>query len=72
MPGWFAPNGQEPGLQGRQLLKFNNRPYNEHWLTIFAAFGITPAELQDLTVNGVKGAPMLRSPNQGVLAGVRV
>jgi hypothetical protein len=63
--------GKNLGFKGGQYLKFNGRPYNDLWLTIFAAFGITAAELQGLTVNNVKGAPMLRSPNQGVLAGVR-
>lgn len=63
--------GKNLGFKGGQFLKFSGRPYNDYWLTIFAAFGITAAELQNLTVNGVKGAPMLRSPNQGVLAGVR-
>jgi hypothetical protein len=63
--------GKNLGFKGGQYLKFNNRPYNDYWLTIFAAFGITKAELEGLTVNGVKGAPMLRSPNQDVLAGVR-
>jgi hypothetical protein len=63
--------GKNLGIKGGQYLSFKGRPYNDYWLTIFAAFGITSAELQGLTVNGVKGAPMLRSPNQGVLAGVR-
>lgn len=62
--------GKNLGFKGGQFLKFTGRPYNDYWLTIFAAFGITTAELQNLTVNGVKGAPMLRSPNQGILAGV--
>jgi hypothetical protein len=63
--------GKNLGFKGGQFLKFPGRPYNDYWLTLFAGFGITNAELENLMVNNVKGAPMLRSPIQGVLPGVR-
>ena len=63
--------GKNLGFHGGQYLNFPRRAYNDYWLTILAAFNIALTDLQNVMVNGAKGATMLQAPYTVPLAGVR-
>jgi hypothetical protein len=63
--------GKNLGFVGGQYFRFANRAYNDYWLTIMAGFGVALTDLQNVMVNGAKGATMLQAPYTVPLAGVR-
>jgi hypothetical protein len=63
--------GKNLGFVGGQYLNFPNRAYNDYWLSILSAFGVALTDLQNVTVNGAKGATMLKAPYTVPLQGVR-
>ncbi len=63
--------GKNLGFHGGQFLSFNNRPYNDLWLTILQGFGVTLADLKAIQVNGATGATLLKAPYTKALEGVQ-
>ena len=63
--------GKNLGFKGGQYLNFTGRPYNDLWITILQAFGVTLADLKAIEVNGSVGATLLEGPYTKALEGVQ-
>lgn len=62
--------GKNLGYLGGQYVNFGQRAYNDLWLTILSSFGVSLLDLQNVEVNGQKGATLLKAPYTGILQGV--